>query len=82
MAKQTRRPQVVEPVGAQLDVHATLKNMGRMVAKHAGGEKIWHNGLGDVVGAMVDECGLPKSVSALDAARALGLVKPNRRRRS
>lgn len=66
-----------------LDVAGTLKNMGELVVRRAvepalGGVKLWDKGLGDVVGEMVDQCNLPASISAVDVARSLGLVKPKR----
>ena len=81
-----KRAQVVEKPGASLDVHSTLENLGRMVVERAvepacGGVKLWEKGLGDVVSNMIGQCGLPKSVSALDVGHALGLVKRPRRRR-
>jgi hypothetical protein len=32
-----------------------------------------------VVGAIVDQCNLPKQVTALDVGRALGLIRKGRR---
>lgn len=69
-----------------LDVHSTLTNLGEMVTRRAiepacGGVQLWDKGLGDVVGAMVEQCNLPKQISALDVGEALGLVKRKRGRR-
>jgi hypothetical protein len=68
---------------ASLDVHGTLENLGRMVCERSlepafGGLKLWDKGLGDVVSNIIEQCNLPKSVSALDVGQALGLVKRKR----
>jgi hypothetical protein len=74
---------VVRPV-AGVDVGGTIKNMGEMVVRRALEPRcqnlpLWDKGLGDLVGAMVDQCNLPKQITALDVGRALGLVKKGRR---
>jgi hypothetical protein len=67
-----------------LDVGGTIKNMGEMVVRRALEPRcqnlpLWDKGLGDVVGAIVDQCNLPKQVTALDVGRALGLIRKGRR---
>lgn len=77
----TTRPRVV------IDVHASLERLAEMlitrriepaVAARLRGPgkqvKLWENGLGDVVHAAVAESRLPQTISALDVARALGLL--------
>ena len=83
---KARRPEVV-PAKPQssLDVHGTIKNLGELVVRRAvepacNGVKLWDNGLGDLVGAVVETCDVPAAITADDFARALGLV-PNRRGR-
>ena len=71
---------------AALDLHGTITNLGEMVVRRtvepaSGGLPLWDKGLGDLVGAVVDQCNLPKQITALDVGQALGLVKKNRRAR-
>jgi len=60
-------------------VDALLLRTGEQFAKQVGAEKIWKNGLGDVVEELLENSGLSKPITGLDVAREIGIL-PRRQR--
>jgi hypothetical protein len=77
MSEPTRKP-------VSLDVHGSVMKLGEMVVRNAaekacGGLPLWDKGLGDLVEIAVAKCDLPRELTVLDAARALGFAPPEAR---
>jgi len=63
-------------------VDVALYRLGEQVAKHAGRSDWWNGGLGEVIEAVIVESKVPSQrVTAVDLARAVGLLQPKRGRR-
>ncbi len=55
-------------------VDALLLRTGEHLFKHVGAEKLWNNGLGDVVEELLENSGLSKPITASDVARQIGIL--------
>jgi len=55
-------------------VDALLLRSGEQFAKQIGAEKIWNNGLGDVVEELLENAGISKPITASDVAREIGIL--------
>ena len=69
--EERQRLTEVDPKGR---VDVALLNAGKHLFKHVGAEHVWNGGLGEVVEELLGNAGLSKPITALDAARELGIL--------
>lgn len=61
----------------RLDIAAVRLAHHFMVKAHPRAAELWNSGLGDLVEGFVQDAGIPaRAFSAVDLARAIGLLKP------
>jgi hypothetical protein len=53
----------------------------KLASRIRGGEQAWNAGLGEVVKAAIHESDLPPTMTPVQLARQLGILRPERRQR-